>query len=100
MFLSNKNLNFFPLIMSTLIIATLFTFRSIENKRRFIQNSETTLIVLERDLENTKGVEKNLERLTYQNVEIESFGGVTYVKIKCPPDRTPFFKKLIQDLTE
>ena len=94
MFLSNKNLNFFPLIMSTLIIATLFTFRSIENKRRFIQNSETTLIVLERDLENTKGVEKNLERLTYQNVEIESFGGVTYVKIKCTPDRTHFFNKL------
>jgi preprotein translocase subunit SecF len=89
----------FPLVMSGFIIFTLFTFVSHESKRQFVLDSQPTLIVLKQNVKETELVEK-LKKLTYQEVEIESIGGITYVKIKCPPSKTSFFKKIIKDLTE
>jgi len=99
MFIKIKD-SLFAFVMSGLIVATLFTFESIDNKRKFIQSSKPTLIVVDKKIQNAKDIEENLEKLTYQKVEIESFEGVTYVKIKCPPEKASLFKKIIRDLTE
>ena len=98
MFSKIKN-SLFPLIMSGFIIATLFTFRSREVKRQFILDSQPALIVVNKEVEQTQLVEK-LKKLTYQEVEVKSVEGVTYVKIKCPPSKASFFKRIIKDLTE
>jgi hypothetical protein len=79
-----------------MICSTLFVYNS--KKSNFIKNSQDCVIVLNNfDQEKKDSVIEKLRNLTFQNVLIEQKEGVTYVRIKCPPERAVFFRRLLSE---
>jgi len=83
--------------MSIIICFTFLTYSNRQNNiNSFIENSEDCVVLLKNfDEKEEEPLKNKLKKLTFQDVRIEQKNGVTYVKIKCPPDRVGFFYKWI-----
>jgi hypothetical protein len=86
---------FFPLIMICVICSTIAVYNF--KKNQFISSSVNYTIALDDsiDEEKKKLLEIELKNLTFQDVEIEEKENITYIKVKCPPNRFPFFSKFV-----
>lgn len=86
----------FPILMILIISSTFFIYKT--KKNAFISNSVDHTIIIDHRV--TEDIKSKLEELTFQDVEIQETDGVTYIKVRCPPDRFKFFSKWISDKYE
>ncbi len=87
---------YFSTIMLLVIFSTLFVYKS--KQLEFIAKSTEHTVTLEGvNQEQKESLKVKLKNMTFQDVEIEEKEGITYIKMKCPPDRFGFFSKWILD---
>ncbi len=87
--------NKFFIIMSFFVI---FTFILYNYKVfNFINESEYYVVVLEGEIDEKEKekIVKNLEKMTFQDVELDQLDKKTYIKIRCPMEKQSFFKNWI-----
>lgn len=93
---------YFPAIMVVMICLTILTYGNRQkNINNFIKNSQECVVVLDGFDENQKDLLRSkLKKLTFQEVKIEETNGMSYLRIKCPPEKFLFFRKWILENKE
>lgn len=82
----------FFLVMSFFIICTFFLYKY--KVLNFINNSEECVVVLDKNEINEKKINeivKNLEKMTFQDVQYDDNGNELSIIIKCPQEKKGFF---------
>lgn len=85
--------------MGIMILITMASYISYQNKvDYFINNSTEQIIIIEDAGHMDKGaIKEKLRRLTHQEVEIKDMDDKIYINIKCPPEKRNYFIKWLSD---